>query len=124
MTRSGDPPGCRRSATRWPPAARARSSATRAGVTWGRRADSSRARWIPGGARASVRPVLGFSFGEILMLILVGIVVVGPRKLPTLMRTAGQWVGKLRRMSTDLRAQSGIDDLIRQEGLEREIREL
>jgi sec-independent protein translocase protein TatB len=68
--------------------------------------------------------VFGFSFGEIMVLVLVGIVVVGPRKLPALMRTAGQWIGKLRRMSTDLRSQSGIDDLIRQEGLEREIREL
>jgi len=68
--------------------------------------------------------VLGFSFGEIMVLVIVGIVVVGPRKLPELMRTAGRWVGKIRRMSVDLRAQSGIDDLIRQEGLEREIREL
>src|SRR4051812_39228363 len=41
-----------------------------------------------------------------------------------MMRTAGQWVAKLRRLSTDLRAQSGIDDLIRQEGLENEIQEL
>ena len=49
---------------------------------------------------------------------------VGPRKLPTLMRSSGQWVSKLRRMSTELRAQSGIDDLIRQEGLEREIQEI
>lgn len=40
------------------------------------------------------------------------------------MRSAGKWIGKLRRVSSDLRAQSGIDDLIRQEGLEREIHEL
>ncbi|AKT40922.1 Sec-independent protein translocase protein TatB [Chondromyces crocatus] len=68
--------------------------------------------------------MFGFSFGEILVLVIVGIVVVGPRKLPQMMRTLGQWVSKIRRMSTDLRAQSGIDDLIRQEGLERELREL
>ena len=68
--------------------------------------------------------MLGFSFGEIMVLVIVGIVVVGPRKLPELMRTAGRWIGRIRRMSVDLRAQSGIDDLIRQEGLEREIREL
>jgi sec-independent protein translocase protein TatB len=64
------------------------------------------------------------SLGEIMILLIVGIVVVGPKNLPTLMRTAGQWIGKLRRMSTDLRSQSGIDELIRQEGLEREIHEL
>jgi sec-independent protein translocase protein TatB len=68
--------------------------------------------------------VFGLSFGEIVLLLVVGIVVVGPKNLPTMMRTAGRWVGKLRRMSSDLRSQSGIDDLIRQEGLEREIAEL
>jgi len=68
--------------------------------------------------------VFGLSFFEILVIAVVGIVVLGPRRLPTMMRTAGQWVSKLRRLSTDLRAQSGIDDLIRQEGLESEIQEL
>ncbi|WP_437663821.1 Sec-independent protein translocase protein TatB [Sorangium sp. So ce1182] len=68
--------------------------------------------------------MFGFSFGEIVVLIVVGVVVVGPRRLPAMMRTAGGWVSKLRRMTTELRTQSGIDDLIRQEGLEREIREL
>lgn len=68
--------------------------------------------------------MFGLGFGEILILLVVGIVVVGPKNLPTLMRTAGKWVGKLRRMSFDLRSQSGIDDLIRQEGLEREIQEI
>lgn len=64
------------------------------------------------------------SLGEIMVLLIVGIIVVGPKNLPSMMRTAGQWVTKLRRMSTDLRSQSGIDDLIRHEGLEKEIAEL
>ena len=64
------------------------------------------------------------SLGEIMVLLIVGIVVVGPKNLPSMMRTAGQWISKLRRMSTDLRSQSGIDDLIRHEGLEKEIAEL
>jgi sec-independent protein translocase protein TatB len=68
--------------------------------------------------------VFGLGFGEIAVLLIVGIIVVGPRNLPTLMRSAGQWISKLRRMSTELRAQSGIDELIRQEGLEREIQEI
>lgn len=68
--------------------------------------------------------MFGLGFGEILVLLIVGIIVVGPRNLPTLMRSAGQWISKLRRMSSELRAQSGIDDLIRQEGLEREIQEI
>lgn len=68
--------------------------------------------------------MFGLSFFEIVVIVLVGIVVLGPRRLPEMMRTAGQWVSKLRRLSTELRAQSGIDDLIRQEGLENEIQEL
>ena len=68
--------------------------------------------------------MFGLSFGEIFVVIIVGIVVLGPRRLPQMMRTAGQWVTKLRRLSSDLRSQSGIDDLIREEGLEKDIQEL
>jgi sec-independent protein translocase protein TatB len=41
-----------------------------------------------------------------------------------MMRKAGQYVTKLRRLSSDLRSQSGIDRILREEGLEKEIREL
>ncbi len=68
--------------------------------------------------------MFGLGFTEVLVLLIVGIVVVGPKKLPVMMRTAGQWITRLRRMSTDLRSQSGIDEIIRAEGLEKEIREL
>ncbi len=64
------------------------------------------------------------SAAEIVILLVVGIVVVGPQKLPGMMRTAGQWVRRLRRLSTDLRAQSGIDRILREEGLDKELREL
>lgn len=68
--------------------------------------------------------MFGLGFGEILVLLIVGVVIVGPKRLPSMMRTAGQWIAKMRRMSTDLRAQSGIDDLIRQEGLQAHLNEL
>jgi sec-independent protein translocase protein TatB len=68
--------------------------------------------------------VFGLSAGEFVILLVVGIVVLGPQKLPGMMRTAGRWVRTLRRMSTDLRAQSGIDRILREEGLDRELREL
>lgn len=64
------------------------------------------------------------SLGEIVLLLIVGIVVVGPRNLPTLMRTAGQWVARIRRMSSELRNQSGIDDILRREGLDQHLHEL
>ncbi len=68
--------------------------------------------------------MFGLGFGEIVLLVIVAIVVVGPRQLPSMMRTAGQWVTRIRRMSTDLRAQSGIDQLMREEGIERSIQEI
>jgi sec-independent protein translocase protein TatB len=64
------------------------------------------------------------SFGEVVVLALLAIVVVGPRQLPTMMRAAGRTIAKLRRSLFDMRTQSGIDDILRAEGLEREIREL
>lgn len=68
--------------------------------------------------------MFGLGFGEVVLLIIVAIVVVGPRQLPSMMRTAGQWVSRIRRMSTDLRAQSGIDQLMRDEGIDRSIQEI
>lgn len=68
--------------------------------------------------------MFGLSFGEVALLVIVAIVVVGPRQLPNMMRTAGQWVSRIRRMSTDLRAQSGIDQLMRDEGIDRSIQEI
>ncbi|MDI1445218.1 Sec-independent protein translocase protein TatB [Polyangium sp. 6x1] len=68
--------------------------------------------------------MFGLSFGEMVVVVLVAIVVVGPRHLPSMMRTAGQWVTRIRRMSTDIRAQSGIDQLLREEGIDRSIQEI
>ena len=68
--------------------------------------------------------MFGLGFGEVVLLVIVAIVVVGPRQLPSMMRTAGQWVSRIRRMSTDLRAQSGIDQLMREEGIDRSLQEI
>lgn len=64
------------------------------------------------------------SAGEIGIILIVGLVVVGPKKLPEMMRSLGKWVSKLRRLSTTLRDQSGIDRILKEEGLDKEIREL
>jgi sec-independent protein translocase protein TatB len=68
--------------------------------------------------------MFGMDVSELMVLLVVGIVVVGPKRLPELMRKAGGYVAKLRRLSTNLRAQSGIDRILREEGLDKEIREL
>lgn len=54
----------------------------------------------------------------------VALVVVGPQRLPGMMSTIGKWSSKLRRMLFDVRQQSGIDDILRAEGITGGINEL
>lgn len=65
--------------------------------------------------------VFGLGFGEMVVLGIVLIVVVGPRELPKLLRSVGRGITKLRQMSTELRAQSGIDDILEEEGLREDL---
>ena len=53
---------------------------------------------------------------ELLVVVLVAIVVIGPKDLPIALRTAGKWIGKMRRMSAHFR--SGIESMIREAELE------
>ena len=68
--------------------------------------------------------MFGFSFGELVVLMIVAVVVIGPKDLPRVLRRAGQWAGKLRRMASEIRAQSGIDDVLRGEGIAEDIAEI
>jgi sec-independent protein translocase protein TatB len=62
--------------------------------------------------------VFGTSLSEIAVVGVVALVVVGPQKLPTMLRTLGQWTGKLRRMTIEMRAKTGIDEILREEGID------
>ena len=73
---------------------------------------------IPSGA------VFGFSFSELVVVVIVALVVMGPKDLPRMLRKVGRWAGQIRRMASDLRAQSGIDDALRSEGLADDIAEI
>ena len=53
---------------------------------------------------------------ELLIVALVALVVIGPKDLPRVMRTVGQWVGRARGMARHFR--SGIDTMIREAELE------
>ena len=53
---------------------------------------------------------------ELLVVLLVAIVVIGPKDLPIALRTAGKWIGKMRRMSAHFR--SGVESMIREAELE------
>lgn len=54
--------------------------------------------------------------GELLVILIVAVVVIGPKDMPLAMRTAGRWIGKMRRISAHFR--SGIDAMVREAELE------
>ena len=53
---------------------------------------------------------------ELLVVVIVAIIVIGPKDMPQALRVAGRWVGKLRRMSAQFR--SGFDAMVREAELE------
>jgi sec-independent protein translocase protein TatB len=65
--------------------------------------------------------VFGLSFGELLILAIVFMVVVGPRNLPTFLRTTGRAIGKARRLVMEVRAETGIDQMLELEELRSEV---
>jgi sec-independent protein translocase protein TatB len=68
--------------------------------------------------------VFGISFSEFLVLGTVALLVLGPEKLPGLLRTLGKWLAKLRKLTSEVRSQSGIDDVLRSEGFDGGLHEL
>jgi sec-independent protein translocase protein TatB len=55
-------------------------------------------------------------YSELLVVAVVALIVIGPKDLPRVMRTVGQWVGRARGMARHFR--SGIDTMIRESELE------
>jgi sec-independent protein translocase protein TatB len=47
--------------------------------------------------------MFGFDFWEMVVILVVALLVVGPERLPKLARTTGLWIGKLKRMASNLR---------------------
>ena len=53
---------------------------------------------------------------EFLLIAIVAIVVIGPKDLPLALRTAGKWIGTIRRVSGHFR--TGVETMIREAELE------
>ena len=68
--------------------------------------------------------MFGLGFGELCIIIVVAMIVIGPRDLPKVMRKAGQWAGKLRRMASEARAASGIDDILKDSTIGSDLHEI
>jgi len=60
--------------------------------------------------------MLDFSWSHIVILLIVALVVVGPKDLPRLMRIIGQWTGKARAMANEFRR--SFDEMARQSELD------
>ena len=56
------------------------------------------------------------AWSELFVIVLVALVVVGPKDLPKLMRTAGQWAGRARAMADQFKR--SFDDMARQAELD------
>ncbi len=56
------------------------------------------------------------SWSHILLLVMVALVVVGPKDLPKLMRTVGRWLGKARSMADQFR--KSFDEMTREAELQ------
>ncbi|MEL1249484.1 Sec-independent protein translocase protein TatB [Aurantiacibacter gilvus] len=53
---------------------------------------------------------------ELLLIAVVAILVIGPKDMPLALRTAGRWIGKVRKVSSHFR--SGLDAMVREAELE------
>ncbi|MEP5937147.1 MAG: Sec-independent protein translocase protein TatB [Erythrobacter sp.] len=53
---------------------------------------------------------------ELLVIVVVAIIVIGPKDMPLALRTAGKWIGKVRKVSSHFR--SGLDTMVREAELE------
>src|ERR1700716_1088807 len=44
-------------------------------------------------------------WGELLVIGVVALIAIGPKELPAVLRTVGQWMGKVRRMASEFQSQ-------------------
>ena len=68
--------------------------------------------------------MFGISLSEVALIAVIALIVVGPQKLPAMSRSRGEWARKIRNMTSQVRAQTGIDEILRQEGIDGGIAEL
>ena len=59
--------------------------------------------------------MFNLGFGEILVICVVLIIVVGPERLPSLMKTVGKAVRTMRQASRDLQTSVGLDEIMRED---------
>ena len=62
--------------------------------------------------------MFGISFSELLLIALIALLVLGPERLPGAARTAGLWIGRIKRsfnaMKAEVEREIGADEIRRQ----------
>ena len=49
--------------------------------------------------------MFNLGWGELVVIGIVALIAIGPKELPTVLRTLGQWMGKIRRMANEFQGQ-------------------
>ena len=60
--------------------------------------------------------MFGIDWEELLVIVIVAVVVIGPKDMPVALRTAGRWIARVRRVSNHFRA--GVEAMIREAEME------
>jgi sec-independent protein translocase protein TatB len=60
--------------------------------------------------------MFGIDWEELLVIIIVAVIVIGPKDMPMALRTAGRWIARVRRVSNHFK--SGIETMIREAEME------
>jgi sec-independent protein translocase protein TatB len=60
--------------------------------------------------------MFGIDWEELLVIIIVAVIVIGPKDMPMALRTAGRWIARVRRVSNHFKA--GIETMIREAEME------
>ena len=60
--------------------------------------------------------MFGIDGSELLVIVIVAVIVIGPKDLPRALRTAGKWIAQMRKISGHFRA--GLDAMIREAEME------
>ena len=61
--------------------------------------------------------MFGIGFGEMLVIAVILLIAVGPKQLPSLMKTVGKGLREVRKASGELRRTVGIDQMLADEDL-------
>jgi sec-independent protein translocase protein TatB len=61
--------------------------------------------------------MFGIGFGEMLIIAVILLLVVGPKELPALLKTVGKGMREIKKASSELRKSTGIDELLHDDEL-------